>query len=105
MDPDQLLTHRSSYTTLATGSLVVLLIFYVTPSKSEQYSWISLSILLLVDTIIILSVPRIRGEEGWVGIVSVIWATLVSVWAVCESPSQVSGPGSCFRVFGGGKLY
>jgi len=71
-----------AYTTLATGSLVVLLIFYVTPSRSEQYSWIVLSILLLVDTIIILSVPRIRGEEGWVGIVSVVGATLVSAWAV-----------------------
>ncbi|PWW78822.1 hypothetical protein C7212DRAFT_304762 [Tuber magnatum] len=71
-----------AYTTLATGSLVVLLLFYVTPSRSERYSWIILCILLLVDTIIILSVPRIRAEEGWVGIVSVIGATLVSAWAV-----------------------
>ncbi|RPA96198.1 hypothetical protein L873DRAFT_1811839 [Choiromyces venosus 120613-1] len=71
-----------AYTTLATGSLAALLVFYVTPSRSEQYSWIALSILLLVDTIIILSVPRIRWEEGWVGIVSVIGATLVSAWAV-----------------------
>lgn len=87
---------------------MVLLIFYVTPSRSEQYSWIALSILLLVDTIIILSVPRIRGEEGWVGIVSVVGATLVSAWAVCESPSRVSDPDRCFWVSsgagGGGKL-
>ncbi|CUS06694.1 unnamed protein product, partial [Tuber aestivum] len=71
-----------AYTTLSTGSLVVLLLFYVTPSRSEQYSWITLCTLLLVDTIIVLSVPRIRGEEGWVGIVSVVGATLVSAWAV-----------------------
>ncbi|KAG0632752.1 hypothetical protein HOY80DRAFT_747315 [Tuber brumale] len=71
-----------AYATLATGSLVVLVISYVTPSRSEQYSWIALSILFLVDTIIVLSVSRIRGEEGWVGIVSVVGASLVSAWAV-----------------------
>lgn len=42
------------------------------------------------------------------GIVSVVGATLVSAWAVCESPSRVSGPDRCFRMSsgagGGGKL-
>lgn len=74
-----------SFSTLATGSLVLLLLFFATPSKSEQYSWIILSILLFIDTIIILAVGRIRGEEGWVGIVSVIWATVISTWGVCLS--------------------
>lgn len=72
-----------SYTTLATASLVVLLLFYATPSRSEQYSWIALSVLLLADAVIILSVPRVRSEEGWVGIASVILATIITAWAVC----------------------
>lgn len=32
--------------------------------------------------IMILAVPRLRVEEGWVGIASVVWALLISVWVV-----------------------
>lgn len=38
--------------------------------------------LLLIDTIIIVSVARIRTEEGWVGIASVLWATLIALYNV-----------------------
>lgn len=71
-----------SFSTLATGSLVLLLLFFATPAKSEQYSWIILSVFLFIDIIIILAVGRIREEEGWVGIVTVIWATVISTWGV-----------------------
>ena len=32
--------------------------------------------------IIIVAVPKLRSEEGWVGIFSISWATLISIWAV-----------------------
>ena len=32
--------------------------------------------------ILIVAVPRLRVEEGWVGIASVVWALLISVWAI-----------------------
>jgi pimeloyl-ACP methyl ester carboxylesterase len=36
----------------------------------------------LIDTIIIFAVPKVRVEEGWVGIASVVWALLISIWTV-----------------------
>lgn len=41
-----------------------------------------LAVLLLVDLIIIVSVGRIRAEEGAPGVASVGWATLMSIWCV-----------------------
>jgi pimeloyl-ACP methyl ester carboxylesterase len=32
--------------------------------------------------IVIVAVPRLRVEEGWVGISSIVWAVLISIWAV-----------------------
>ena len=32
--------------------------------------------------ILIVAVPRLRIEEGWVGIASVVWALLISIWTV-----------------------
>lgn len=42
----------------------------------------SISVLLLIDTIIVLAVPQIRVEEGWVGIASVVWAALIGFYNV-----------------------
>lgn len=36
--------------------------------------------LLVVDIVIIAAVKRIRQEEGWIGIASVIWAALMALW-------------------------
>ena len=41
-----------------------------------------IAVLLLVDLIIIVSVSRVRTEEGPPGIASVVWATLMTVWCV-----------------------
>ncbi|KAI9660185.1 MAG: hypothetical protein M1829_006521 [Trizodia sp. TS-e1964] len=71
-----------SFTTLTVGNLLVALLFFSTPSKMEQVFCLVLSVLLLVDMILILSVPRLRIEEGWVGIASVIWAVFIAIWAV-----------------------
>ena len=38
--------------------------------------------LLLIDMIIIVSVARLRAEEGWVGIASVVWAALIALYNV-----------------------
>jgi hypothetical protein len=41
---------------------------------------------LFVDTLIILCAYPLRNGENWVGIVSVLWALLVTAWAVNPPP-------------------
>ncbi|KAF2836317.1 mitochondrial integral membrane protein-like protein [Patellaria atrata CBS 101060] len=69
-----------SYTTLTVGNLLVALIFFAAPSKAMRISLAIISAFLLIDMIIILTVGRIRIEEGWVGIASVIWASVMAIW-------------------------
>lgn len=56
--------------------------FFATPSKAEQISCLIISVVLLLDMILILAVPRLRVEEGWVGIASVVWAVLIGIWTI-----------------------
>jgi uncharacterized membrane protein len=58
-------------------------LFYATPSKTERVVLATLFFFLLVDIIIILVTYPIRHDENWVGIVSIVWALLVTAWAVC----------------------
>lgn len=69
-----------SYTTLTVGMLLVSLLFFSSPSKAMRIQAVIVALLLLVDMIIIVSVRRIRAEEGWVGIASVVWAVLMATW-------------------------
>lgn len=71
-----------SYTTLTLGMLVIGLLFFSTPSKAAQISCLIIAVLLLFDMIMIVAVPQIRFEEGWVGIASVVWALLIAIWTV-----------------------
>lgn len=71
-----------SFITLTVGNLLVALIFYATPSKAQRVACLALAVFLLADLIIILVVSRIRGEEGWVGVATVAWATLMAIWTV-----------------------
>ncbi|KAI9834762.1 MAG: hypothetical protein M1819_002848 [Sarea resinae] len=71
-----------SYTTLTVGNLLVAVIFFSKPSKAMQVSCMVIAVFLLVDMIIILAVGRLRIEEGWVGIASVVWATVMATWTV-----------------------
>jgi pimeloyl-ACP methyl ester carboxylesterase len=71
-----------SYTTLTLGLLVAILLFFSTPSKAEQVACLVISVFLLLDMILILAVPQLRLEEGWVGIASVVWALLIAIWTV-----------------------
>lgn len=71
-----------SYTTLTIGNLLIGLLFFTTPSKVMEIGSLIVAGFLLIDMIIILTVPRLRLEEGWVGIASVIWATLIALYNV-----------------------
>ncbi|CAN8099309.1 unnamed protein product [Discula destructiva] len=71
-----------SFASLALTTLIVQLLFFSAPSKSARIFGVVMSVFLLADMIIILAVPRIRGDEAWTGVASVAWALLMSVWAV-----------------------
>ncbi|KAL9110019.1 MAG: hypothetical protein Q9227_005358 [Pyrenula ochraceoflavens] len=71
-----------SYTTLTAGYLLVALLFFSIPSAPMSVLGIIISVLLLVDMIIIVAVSRVRAEEGWVGIASVVWATFIGLYNV-----------------------
>lgn len=71
-----------AYATLAIGILLVLLLFYSTPSRTERIVLGLVFFFLFVDTIIILAAYPIRHDENWIGIVSVVWALSVSAWAI-----------------------
>ena len=71
-----------SYTTLTVGNLLVALLFFTIPSKAMEISSLVVAGLLLIDMIIVLAVQRLRAEEGWVGVASVIWATVIALYNV-----------------------
>jgi pimeloyl-ACP methyl ester carboxylesterase len=71
-----------SYTTSTLGLLLIVLLFFASPSKAAQVTCLIITVILLIDSILIVAVPRLRVEEGWVGIASVVWATLISIWTV-----------------------
>lgn len=75
-----------SYSTLATGTLLALLVFYGTPSKTERGIWLATLFFLFVNLIIIVSATPIRQGENWIGIVSCTWAFVVTAWAVGFPP-------------------
>lgn len=71
-----------SYTTLTLGNLLVAVLFFVTPSKGMRISTAVQAVLLLIDLILIVAVARIRAEESWPGIASIVWATLIAAWCL-----------------------
>ncbi|KAK6536331.1 hypothetical protein TWF281_000570 [Arthrobotrys megalospora] len=75
------------YTTLAIGILMLLLFSFTIPSRAEEVVQSVIAVLLLVNVIVIVSVPKLREEEGWIGLGSNIFALGVTVWAVCVDRS------------------
>ena len=71
-----------SFATLTVGNILVALLFFSMPSTPMGVLSMAISVLLLIDMIIILAVARIRVEEGWVGIASVVWAALIGLYNV-----------------------
>ncbi|KAI1779966.1 hypothetical protein F4818DRAFT_437259 [Hypoxylon cercidicola] len=71
-----------SYTSLALANLLFTLIFFAIPSKSVRILSIIFGALLVVDAVLLISVEKTRHEEGWVGMVSVIWALFIAIWTL-----------------------
>ncbi|KAF2187771.1 mitochondrial integral membrane protein-like protein [Zopfia rhizophila CBS 207.26] len=71
-----------AYTCLTIGNLLIAVIFFVAPARAMRITTTIIAVLLLIDMIIILAVPRLRVEEGWVGIASVVWATFIAIWCI-----------------------
>ena len=71
-----------SYTCLTLGNLLLAIFFFSVPSKAMEIGSLVVVGFLLIDVIIIVAVQRLRAEEGWVGIASVIWATFVALYNV-----------------------
>ena len=82
-----------SFTSLTVGNLLVGLIFFAVPSAAMSILSMATSVLLLIDMIIILAVPQIRVEEGWVGIASVIWAAFIGFYNVITNRTVKWGKG------------
>ncbi|EAS33741.3 uncharacterized protein CIMG_04765 [Coccidioides immitis RS] len=80
-----------SYTTLTLSNLLIALIFFSIPSLPMTIWGGLMSLFLAVNLFIILGVPRLRVEEGWVGIASVAWATLISLYLVAQTRSVAWG--------------
>jgi pimeloyl-ACP methyl ester carboxylesterase len=76
-----------SYTTLTIGNLLVALLFFANPSRAMRILIYVIAGFLLIDMIMILAVSRIRLEEGWVGVTSVVWATLIALW--CAATDRI----------------
>ncbi|RSL59811.1 hypothetical protein CEP54_007077 [Fusarium duplospermum] len=70
------------YTTWTLANLIFTLLFFEVPSKSVRILAIFMSAILFLDMVLILSVQKTRYEERWVGVVSVIWALLTSLWTL-----------------------
>lgn len=71
-----------SYASIALTTLIVALLFFAEPSRAARVLSAVTSVLLLADVIIIIAVQKTRHEEAWTGIASVVWALLMSVWAL-----------------------
>lgn len=80
-----------SYATLTLGYLAITLMLFAVPSKPMSIGGVVLAIFLLTDMCIILGVARVRIEEGWVGVASVVWATFVSFYSIIQNISVAWG--------------
>ncbi|KAJ4345838.1 uncharacterized protein N0V89_011973 [Didymosphaeria variabile] len=71
-----------AFTCLTIGNLLVAIIFFAAPAKALRVTTAIIAAFLVIDMILILAVPRIRLEEGWVGIASVVWAVFIAIWCI-----------------------
>lgn len=71
-----------TFATISVFLLLFNLMFFATPSKAQRIVALSISVFLLVDFVIIIAIGRLRTDEGWIGIASVLWASLIGAWTV-----------------------
>ncbi|KAL2262854.1 hypothetical protein VTK26DRAFT_9241 [Humicola hyalothermophila] len=69
-----------SYASVAFLLLLISLLFFSVPSRSARLLSVITTVLLLVNVILIAAAPRLRHDEIWVGLASVIWASLMAIW-------------------------
>ncbi|KAL4907490.1 hypothetical protein BDW74DRAFT_176253 [Aspergillus multicolor] len=74
-----------AYTTLTVGYILLGLIFFSVPSKPMTIWGFILALFLFTDMCITVAVPKIRVEEGWVGIASVVWAVIIAVYNIIQN--------------------
>ena len=65
--------------------------FFSVPSRAMIVLSLIISIFLLVDMIVILAIGRLRLEEGWIGIASVVWATLMGLFNILSNRTVIWG--------------
>lgn len=74
-----------AYTTLTAENILLGLAFFTIPS-APMFLWTSaMTLFLFVNLMIIVCVPQLRQEEGWIGIVSVVWALIVSTYILFQT--------------------
>ncbi|KAK7753204.1 hypothetical protein SLS62_004723 [Diatrype stigma] len=71
-----------SYSSLALANLLFTLVFFAIPSKAVRVLSIAMAGILLLDVILLVSVEKSRHEEGWVGMISVLWSLLMALWTL-----------------------
>jgi len=71
-----------SYASLALANLLFSLMFFAVPSKAVRILSLIMSGFLLVNAVMVISVEKTRHEEGWVGMVSTLWALLMAIWTL-----------------------
>jgi Region of unknown function (DUF2417) len=73
-----------AYTFITLFCLINSLIFFATPlPKAVRGLSLIFSLLLLSNAIIILVTAPLRDSEGWIGLVSVLWASVVGgLWTI-----------------------
>jgi len=71
-----------SYASLALFTILFTLVFFSAPSRAVRILSVFMAFMLLINMIIMLAVERNRHEEGWVGITSIVWALLMSLWTM-----------------------
>ncbi|KOS20246.1 Uncharacterized protein ESCO_006105 [Escovopsis weberi] len=71
-----------SFTSLNMANMIFTLTFFRVPSRALRVLTIVIAAVLALDMILVSSVSRIRYEEGWVGVTSVVWTLLLSLWTL-----------------------
>ncbi|KAI1810786.1 hypothetical protein GGS20DRAFT_589216 [Poronia punctata] len=99
-----------SFASLALANLLLTLIFFAVPSKAVRITSLITGALLLINAVILISVQQTRYEEGWVGVASVLWALVTSIftlatdrlveWGKYEEEERLTGRGETRRSVG-----
>jgi pimeloyl-ACP methyl ester carboxylesterase len=71
-----------SFATISVFLLLFNLMFFSTPSKADRIVALSMSVFLMVNFVMIMAIGRLRTDEGWIGIASVIWTMLMGFFVV-----------------------